>query len=244
MAAPHAAFAGFPEEGLAFLRALKKNNKRGWFQPRKAIFEEHVKAPMVALVEAVNGELAKFASDYIVEPSKAIYRIYRDTRFSNNKTPYKTHIAASFWRHGMVKHAGAGFYFSVAPDEIEVAGGVYMPGPEELLALRTHIAKNADRFRRLVKAGGLVSVMGELQGESLSRVPKGFAADHPAADLIRMKQWLYYITDLDPALAKSRKIATEIVLRFRVMEPVVSFLNESLKARKRDVLSSEIALRR
>jgi uncharacterized protein (TIGR02453 family) len=192
---------------------------------------------MVALVEMVNSELAKFAPDYIVEPAKAIYRIYRDTRFSNDKTPYKTHIAASFWRHGMAKHAGAGFYFSVAPDEIEIAGGVYMPGPEELPALRTHVAENADRFRRLIKARGLVRLMGELKGDSLSRVPKGFAPDHPAADLVRMKQWLYYITDLEPALAKTRKIATEVVDRFRAMEPVISFLDEPLKSRKRDVLS-------
>jgi uncharacterized protein (TIGR02453 family) len=192
---------------------------------------------MVGLVETVNSELAKFAPDYIVEPAKAIYRIYRDTRFSNDKTPYKTHIAASFWRHGMAKHAGAGFYFSVAPDEIEIAGGVYMPGPEELPALRTHVAENADRFRRLIKARGLVRLMGELKGDSLSRVPKGFAPDHPAADLVRMKQWLYYITDLEPALAKTRKIATEVVDRFRAMEPVISFLDEPLKSRKRDVLS-------
>ena len=237
MAAPQMTFGGFPEEGMAFLRRLKKNNKREWFQPRKELFEQSVKTPMVGLVETVNSELAKFAPDYIVEPAKAIYRIYRDTRFSNDKTPYKTHIAASFWRHGMAKHAGAGFYFSVAPDEIEIAGGVYMPGPEELLALRSHIAENADRLRRLVKARGLVRLMGELKGDTLSRVPKGFAPDHPAADLIRMKQWLYYVTDMEPALAKTRKIATDIVERFRAMEPVISFLDEPLKSRKRDVLS-------
>ena len=237
MAAPQMTFGGFPEEGMAFLRRLKKNNKREWFQPRKELFEQSVKTPMVGLVESVNSELAKFAPDYIVEPAKAIYRIYRDTRFSNDKTPYKTHIAASFWRHGMAKHAGAGFYFSVAPDEIEIAGGVYMPGPEELLALRSHIAENADRLRRLVKARGLVRLMGELKGDTLSRVPKGFAPDHPAADLIRMKQWLYYVTDMEPALAKTRKIATDIVERFRAMEPVISFLDEPLKSRKRDVLS-------
>src|SRR5207244_3382352 len=104
-------FPGFPSEALTFLRGLARNNRRDWFQPRKEIFETKVKAPMIELVEAVNAELLKFAPDYINDPKKAIYRIYRDTRFSPDKTPYKTHIAAVFPRRGLDRQAGAGFYF-------------------------------------------------------------------------------------------------------------------------------------
>jgi uncharacterized protein (TIGR02453 family) len=87
-------FIGFPPEALTFLRGLTRNNQREWFQPRKEIFETRVKEPMLALCDALNGEFAKFAPDYINDPKKAVFRIYRDTRFSHDKTPYKTHIAA------------------------------------------------------------------------------------------------------------------------------------------------------
>jgi len=109
-----AGFPGFPPEGLAFLRSLKRNNRREWFQPRKHIYDEKVRAPMVALVSALTAAMMKFAPDYVREPEAAIYRVYRDTRFSPDKTPYKTHVAAIFPRRGLDKHACAGLYFSVS----------------------------------------------------------------------------------------------------------------------------------
>ena len=85
---------------IQFFRGLKRNNRREWFQPRKHLFEQHVKAPMLELVAALNTQLASFAPEYVTDPTKAIFRIYRDTRFSSDKTPYKTHVAASFSRLG------------------------------------------------------------------------------------------------------------------------------------------------
>ncbi len=108
------AFAGFPPEMIRFFRSLKRNNRREWFQPRKHLFEQHVKAPMLELVGAINTELAKFAPEYVTEPKSAIFRIYRDTRFSADKTPYKTHVAASFSRRGGERLGTGGFYFSVS----------------------------------------------------------------------------------------------------------------------------------
>src|SRR2546426_6668322 len=131
-------FAGFPREAIAFFKELERHNRREWFQPRKQIYDEQVKAPMAHLIRALTAEMMRFAPDYVTEPEKAIYRIYRDTRFSKDKTPYKTHVAAIFPRRGLAKHGG-GLYFSVSAREVEVAGGVYMPGPEELLAIRNHI---------------------------------------------------------------------------------------------------------
>src|SRR5437868_10275689 len=106
-------FDGFPPEGMVFLRALKRNNDREWFQPRKHIYEEKVKAPMVELITALMREMRQFAPDYVDDPKKAIFRIYRDTRFSKDKAPYKTHVAAVMHRRGMSKHGGAGFYVSI-----------------------------------------------------------------------------------------------------------------------------------
>jgi len=226
------AFSGFPDEGMKFFRSLKRNNRREWFQPRKHIFEEQVKAPMMELVGAVNGGMMRFAPAYIREPGEAIYRIYRDTRFSPDKTPYKTHIAAVFPRRGMAKHGSAGLYFSVSAEEIEVAGGVYMPDPDALRLIRNHLAGNHEEFRAIIRKRNLRTLVGELQGEQLSRVPKGFCADHPAADLVRYKQWLFY-TMLDPGLATTPKLLPEILQRFRVMTPFLDFLNRPLVESRR-----------
>ena len=226
------AFPGFPPQAMTFFRGLKRNNNREWFQPRKAIFEEQVKAPMYELVAALNAAMMKFAPDYVTDPPQAVFRIYRDTRFSPNKTPYKTHVAAVFRRRGIQKHAGASYYFSVSPFEIEVAGGVYMPGPEQLLAIRQHLAEHYTGFFRIANARPLRKLVSEVVGDYLARVPKGFCADHPAADLVRMKQW-YVWTLLDPTLATTPKLFTEILKRFRVMTPLVDFLNQPLKPLKR-----------
>ena len=221
-------FDGFPKEGFDFFRKLKKNNKREWFQPRKQIFDDSVKAPMLELTGAVNAQLARFAPYHIVEPSKAVYRIYRDTRFSNDKTPYKTHIAANFPRQGMEKHAAGGYYFSVGADEIEVAGGVYMPGPEQLLAIREHIAANYKQFVKLAENKSLCALMGGMHGDPLTRVPKGFPADHPAAAYLKCRRWIFFSTDLDPHIATTKELLPELVKRLKAMAPFVAFINEPL----------------
>jgi len=218
-------FPGIPKEGLAFLRALARNNNREWFQPRKEIFETKLKTPMEQLVEAINAELLKFAPEHITDPKKALYRIYRDTRFSNDKTPYKTHIAANFPRHNLVKHSAAGYYFHIAPTQIGIAAGAWMPGPEELLAVRTWMTENHDAFRKLLKKSE--KVMGPFHGSELSRSPKGFDPEHPAAALVRKKQWIYW-QEVDVKIATTPKLVPEIVRRFRAAAPVVDSLNAAI----------------
>jgi uncharacterized protein (TIGR02453 family) len=211
----------FPPEAIKFLKDLEKHNQRDWFQPRKEIFDTKLKEPMLEFVEEINAELLKFAPEHITEPKKAVYRIYRDTRFSKDKTPYKTHLAAIFPRRGLGKDAGAGYYFHVSSKAIGVACGAYGPGPEQLLKIRRFIAENHKLFRAQNK------LMGPLQGSTLTRVPKGFDAEHPAADLIKMKQWYWWV-ELDLALATSPKLKGEIVKRFRSIAPMVELLNKPL----------------
>ena len=218
----------FSNEAVKFLRGLRKNNTREWFQPRKEVFEAEVRQPMEELVGLVNHELGKFAPEHIAEPKKAVYRIYRDTRFSSDKTPYKTHIAANFPRQGLEKHAAAGYYFSVSDEEIEIAGGVYMPDKEGLLAIRTHIAGAATRFTKIVSEKKLVGVLGGLQGEALSRVPKGFDPAHAAADFLKMKQWMFFQTLPGATWMTSPGLLKEVVSRFKLVAPLVEFLNEPL----------------
>jgi uncharacterized protein (TIGR02453 family) len=234
---PTTAFAGFPQEMIRFFRGLKRNNRREWFQPRKHLFEQHVKAPMLELVAALNAQLARFAPDYVTDPTKSIFRIYRDTRFSADKTPYKTNIAASFRRRGPKHVHLGGFYFSVSSDEIEVAGGLYHPPPETTLLVRTHISENHPELRRILTNRTARRLMGELQGDELTRAPKGFDPKHPAAGFIKKKDWILYAM-LDPSLARTPKLYREIADRFRVITPFLDYLNRPLISQKapRDLL--------
>src|SRR5919198_5428275 len=130
----------FPKEGLKFLQSLKRNNNREWFSEHKAIYEECVKRPIDDLITALAADFRKFAPEMVASPKVSAYRIYRDTRFSKDKSPYKTHVAAVFPRSGLGKHEGAGFYLHIAPSELLVGGGLYMPLPNDLNAVRTFIA--------------------------------------------------------------------------------------------------------
>jgi uncharacterized protein (TIGR02453 family) len=226
-----ATFAGFPEEMVRFFRSLKRNNRREWFQPRKHLFEQHVKTPMLELISAINADLAKFAPDYVTEPKNAVFRIYRDTRFSADKTPYKTHIAASFARRGGERLGAGGFYFSVSHDVIEVAAGIWHPDRDVTLLVRNHIAETHQELSRILANKKGRKLTGSLGGAALTRSPKGFDPEHPAAGFIKMKDWILDVT-LDPSLATTQKLHGEIVARFRAMTPLIQYLNRPLIARK------------
>jgi uncharacterized protein (TIGR02453 family) len=242
MAAPSTdTFNGFPREALRFLSELERNNDRAWFQPRKADYEQYVRQPMFRLIESVNADLAKAAPDYRTEPAKAIYRIYRDTRFSANKTPYKTHIGALLWHKRLGKDGGAAIYFHLSTKEVLIAGGVYKPKPEVLLAIREHIASNHARLRAILKKKDLGQAMGELQGDILTRPPKGFQANHPAVDLLKRKDLLLEVI-LNPKIALKPEISRDLSRRILAMMPFVEFLNEPAlkrRAKPRDPLFAD-----
>ena len=178
--------------------------------------------------------MLRFAPQYVGEPAKCVYRIYRDTRFSKDKTPYKTYVSALLLRNGFDKYSGgAAYYFAMSPENIEVAGGVYTPDRDVLLAVRQHIADNHKQFRATFETPKVRKLLGELAGRKcLTRVPKGFDPDHPAADLIRRKHYLLD-TKLDPKLATTPKLFTELVTRIEAMTPFIEFLNRPLLARQR-----------
>jgi len=225
-------FAGFPKEAIAFLRGLKRNNRREWFQARKDVYQAKVKAPTLEMAAALNEHLLRFAPGYVTDPQKAVFRIYRDTRFSRDKTPYKTNTSAVFTRRGLGKGACAGLYFSVSAEEIEVAGGFFMPRPEHFLKVRNHLAEHHARFRVILQDRRLRAAMGELWDQKFARLPKGYSADHPAADLLLYKHWVLYKL-LDPALAATPRLFKEVLKRFRLLIPFVDFLNEPLLAADR-----------
>lgn len=222
-------FPGFPPEALQFFRGLARNNNCEWFLPRKPLFEEKVKEPMRQLVDALNIALHDFAPEYVTDPDKAIFRIYRDVRFSKDKKPYKEQIAATFRRSGSPHHQG-GYYFAISHKSVAVGGGVYMPEPELLLDIRQRIAARHEEFRRILAAPPVRKLLGNLEGAQLSRVPRGFPADHPDADLLRYKYYLLF-KELPARLVSSPKLYKEIVDRFRVMVPFLQFLTASFAAK-------------
>lgn len=229
-----ATFPGFPKQALAFFRQLARNNKREWFQTHKAQYEKHVLNPTLELCTMVIDDLRGFAADHAGEPKKSLFRIHRDTRFSKDKTPYKTHVAAVFPRAGMGRTTCAGFYFALSRESFEIAAGMYMPGPEELTAVRAAIAKdNGKALLILLAAPGLRKQAGKLLGEMLARVPRGYDADHPAADLLRMKQWYFDVT-LPASAALEPSIGRHITTRFRAMAPLVNYLNNVALAAARE----------
>jgi uncharacterized protein (TIGR02453 family) len=223
----------FTPEALKFLRGLARHNDRTWFDPRKPIYEREIKAPMLALIAEINHAFAEFAPDHIRAPHKAMMRIYRDTRFDKARgtpaRPYKTNVAAWWVRAGLDKTSGAGYYFHFSPTETVVAAGAYMPTPEQLLAIRRHIDAHHQQLRTILANRKLKAAMDEWEQPEMKRVPRGFAEDSPAADLLRQRRWGVSAT-LPAEAAIAAGLLKQITRRFALAAPLVDFLNAGIGA--------------
>ncbi len=217
----------FTADALRFLRALKRNNRREWFQPRRDQYEAHVRAPMVALVERLAVDFETFAPELLASPQRSIYRIYRDTRFSDNKTPYKTNIAAHFPHRELPKGGSAGLYIEIATEWVWVGGGLYMPDTSHLVAIREHIAGNLRQLRAIVESPGFKRAVGRLEGDRLQRVPRGYPKDHEAAEYLKFRQFLAG-REFPASLATSPRFYRSVLGVFRKVAPLTRFLNDAL----------------
>lgn len=227
-AAP-AALPYFRPEALTFLRNLKRHNDRAWFQPRKAVYEAELKEPMLAIIRKVMDAMIDFAPNFVRPAEKCIFRIYRDTRFSSDKRPYKTHVAA-WWTHtGLEKTSGAGYYFHVAPSEVIIAAGSYMPEKDQLAQIRHWLLDHHAEFKKLLQNKKVRSTFKEFEGNALTRPPKGFPAEHPGMDLIRCRQWGLAAT-LPASEALKPTLAATIIKHFRIAAPIVDALNTPIAA--------------
>jgi uncharacterized protein (TIGR02453 family) len=230
---PNFAPAAFTAESLKFLRGLKRNNDRAWFEPRKPIYERALKAPMLALIGEINHALLEFAPEYVRPPQKAMMRIYRDVRFSTDKRPYKSNVAAWWARAGLEKTSGGGFYFEINAESVTIAAGVYMPEREQLLAIRRYLSaaggNHHAELRKLLADRKLASVMTPFDGLKLTRAPKGFDPEDPAIDLLLCRQWGVSAT-LPAEAAIEPEFAKQITARFKRALPLVTLLNAPLLA--------------
>jgi len=227
--APAAPLPYFRPEALTFLRNLARHNDRVWFNERKAVYESELKEPMLAVIRRITDAMMEFAPNHVRPAEKSLFRIYRDTRFSNNKLPYKTHVAA-WWSHmGMQKTSGAGYYFQVSPKGVVIAAGAYMPEKEQLAAIRNWLLNNHVQFRRLLQKPAVRKTFTEFEGEALTRPPKGFPCDHSAMDLIKCKQW-GLSTTLPAATALEKNLAQTLIRHFKLLAPLVDALNTPIAA--------------
>src|SRR5213592_4211508 len=219
----------FTAEALKFLRALKRNNRREWFTAHRDDYEAHVRQPMFAIIERLGADFRQFAPELVASPKASMYRIHRDTRFSENKTPYKTHVAAVFPPRGLPKHEGAGVYFHVSPDEVWVGGGMYAPQTPQLQAVREHIAANIKRLRTLVESPGFRRQI-TIEGDKLQRVPRGFPREHEAAEYLKFRNFIAGC-EFPPSFATSPALYRTLLKVFRQVAPLARFLNEPLIAK-------------
>ncbi|OFW00540.1 MAG: hypothetical protein A3I61_12335 [Acidobacteria bacterium RIFCSPLOWO2_02_FULL_68_18] len=224
----------FTPKTLALLRGLKRHNDREWFRSRKEQYETHVRGPMVQLLARLAVDLPAFAPELIADPRVSLYRIYRDTRFSEDKRPLKTHIAAHFPARGFARNEGAGLYLEVASAWVWIGGGLYRPASADLRAIREHIASHHRTLQRMVTSPAFRRAVGTLEGERLSRIPLGFPKDHPAAEYLRFKQFLAGC-EFEAEFAVSRRFYGTVLTIFRAVAPLVRFLNRPLLDSRRKV---------
>ncbi len=178
------AFTGFDRSFFAFFKSLKANNNREWFAEHKAQYQRDVEGPALAFIEDFAPRLKKVSPRFVADPRRvggSMFRIYRDTRFSHDKTPYKTHAGIRFWHDGKDLDSPTSFYLHMSPGELFGGGGCWHPDPVALRRIRLHI-NDAPREWKKVLASGL-----EIEGESLKRVPAGFPPDHPFATDLKRK---------------------------------------------------------
>ena len=226
----------FNSVALDFLRKLKRNNRREWFEARRDVYERELKAPMLALIERVTRGMEGYAPDHLRPPQKIMLRIYRDIRFSADKSPYKSHVSAWWTRNGLEKTSGGGYYLEVNATELVVAAGVYMPPKEQLFAIRNFLLEHHAEFRRLIEGKKLRAKMEVHDPLSLARPPKGFPAEHAAMEWIKWRQWGVVAT-LPATEALQQDLPKTVERYFRLAAPVVKFLNEPLTrdaAKRRD----------
>jgi uncharacterized protein (TIGR02453 family) len=221
----------FTPKTLSFLRALKRHNHRDWFRARRDEYERHVRAPMIAVIERLAVDFGRFAPELEASPKRCIYRIYRDTRFSDDKTPLKTQIAASFRWRGLPRGGSAGLYVEVNPGWVWMGGGFYAPESADLARIRRHISDTHPELHRLTRAAAFRRAFDALEGERLSRVPRGFSKDDPAEAYLKHRNFLAG-REFGPELATSAELYPTLLATFKAVMPIVRFLNEPLVPEK------------
>lgn len=223
-------FAGLPADYFEFFKELSANNNREWFEDNKPRFRQSVQEPLVAFVEAMAPRLAK-VTKHVMADSRlnggSIFRIYKDVRFSKDKTPYKTHGAVQF-RHARGKDAHApGFYVHLAPGEVFFGGGIWIPPSQALSKIREAIRDDGHGWQKAVAGSSFRKRFGGVHGEGLTRPPRGFDADDPNIDDIKRKSF-FAMENGEDEQTRVASFADEVAAAMIDSSPFMRFLCEAL----------------
>jgi len=220
----------FTQATFKFLTELTRNNTREWFNGNKERYERDVKEPMLNFIASMQKPLSRISKYVVADPSPmggSMFRIYRDTRFASDKTPYKTHVAAQF-RHIAARDAHApGFYLHIGPDGNYVGGGIWHPDSAGLALIRARIASRPKDWERVVKNRKLREMCGDVGGDSLMRPPRGYADDERYIEHIKLKDYFAGV-NLPRVTVISPGFREEVIEVFSTASPLMAFLCSSL----------------
>jgi len=221
----------FSKAALGFFKALARHNAKPWFEAHREEYEREVVAPMRELIEELDVRFARFAPEITGDPKRSMFRIYRDIRFSRDKSPYKTHAACWFWhrdadpRVGGEGEGAGGFYFHLQPGQSFVGGGTWMPPRPILNKIRDAIVERPQAFQKVLRNPGFVRRFGGLSDEeTLKRMPRGYAEDHPAARWLKFQSFTAG-RRLKDSEVTSAKLPAVLQADFSRLLPLVRWLN-------------------
>jgi uncharacterized protein (TIGR02453 family) len=215
---------------LKFLKKLKKNNNKSWFDAHRKEYEA-AKSDFENFIQSVLDKHCKNDPDLSeLTAKKCMFRINRDVRFSKDKSPYKTNFGASMDKGGK-KSGFAGYYFHLEPGKSFLGGGLWMPQPDALKKVRQEIDYCLDEFKKIINTKKFKMIYGDLytgEGFQLSKVPQGFEKDNPAAEYLKFKSWLV-LADLNDSELTSKDLLKKTIDSFYTLQPLVKFLNRPLE---------------
>jgi len=230
-----AGFGGFRPAAFQFLRDLRRNNEKAWFEANRDVYEREVREPMRLLVETLDARLRSIAPEIVGDPKRSLFRIHRDVRFSSDKSPYKTNAGAWLYHRDAGRKVGtagegggAGFYFHIDPTTCFMAGGIWMPARPALLRIREAIAAQPAALARLTSAPGFRRRFDGLSEEAkLRRAPQGFPADHPAAEWLKLQSFTA-AAPIERRVVTSPRLVDRLCRDFELLVPLVRWLNRAL----------------
>lgn len=215
---------------IKFLKDLRKNNNKPWFDANRPIYEAAKTDYIQFIQEVIDRHGKNDPAIHNLVAKNCLFRINRDVRFSKDKSPYKSNLGASINKGGKQSTSTAGYYFHLQPGESFLGGGIWMPDPDNLRKLRQEIDYNLSDFKKIITGKRFKAVYGDLSHEAeykLSRVPKGYEADNPAAEYLKLKSYIASIPVSDADLS-SKDLVKKTVEAFKALQPLIDFLNNSM----------------
>ena len=212
------------KENIDFLNQLKQNNNREWFLANKPVYEKN-RQNVIEFADEVLSLLNQHDNIETISGKKSLYRIYRDVRFSKDKTPYKTHWAGYYKRATNLLRGG--YYFHIEPGNSFVGGGFWSPNPKDLKRIRTNILEFGDELLDIVNSKEFIAHFGTLKGEQLKTAPKGFDKNHKYINLLRYKQFLLIKPFTDKEVLQNN-FALKVNDTFKAMRPFFNYMSEAL----------------